>query len=263
MLQRITPVAFHRAMRSGRTRPAFLVCETTSGEEVEVVAKFSATCDQRVTNLAREAIAACLAGDLGLPIMQPYLLSISPAWVASVPDAGWRAIIEGSAAVAFGSTFAGPQFSLWNAGTTLSPAMVNAALATLVFDAIIQNPDRRAENPNCLVRGTTFRIFDHEMAFAHRLIIGWRPPWEAGSLQLFETPGFHIFRHHLKRKVLDFAPVKDSWVRLTDSRIDAYAAALPGEWAAATADVASAITLIKAARDQIDLCLAEIQRVLT
>jgi hypothetical protein len=263
MLQRITPVEFSRLAKSGRTRPAFLVCEAPSGDEVEVVAKFSATCDQGVTNLAREAIAACLAGDLGLPIMQPYLLLISPAWAASVPDAVYRAEVQRSAPVAFGSTFAGPQFSAWNAGTTLSPAMVHDALATLVFDAIIQNPDRRAGNPNCLVRGNAFRIFDHELAFAHRLILGWRPPWTPGALQLFETPGFHIFRHHLRGKILDFAPIKDSWVRLANSQIDAYVAAIPAEWAAASADVASAVALIKAARDQIDLCLAEIQRVLT
>ncbi len=38
------------------------------------------------------------------------------------------------------------------------PAMVPVALATFVFDAIIQNPDRRSGNPNCLVRGDAFRI---------------------------------------------------------------------------------------------------------
>src|SRR5262249_26198574 len=31
--------------------------------------------------------------------------------------------------------------------------------------AIIQNPDRRTENPNCLVRGESIRIFDHDLAF--------------------------------------------------------------------------------------------------
>jgi hypothetical protein len=262
MLPRATPIAFDRAMGNGRTKPALLVCETQAGEEVEVVAKFSANCDQGVTNLAREVIAACLAGDLGLPIPTPYLLDITPAWAASVTDAIIRANIQRSAPVAFGSNFAGAQFSAWNDGTTLRPAMVPLALATFVFDAIIQNPDRRSSNPNCLVRGDTFRIFDHELAFAHGLILGWKPPWTPGSLQLLEQPGFHIFRRKLRGEYLDFHPVRESWKQLSDSRIDGYAGTIPVEWAQAAAEVAGAIALIKSARDHIDACLVEIQRVL-
>ena len=262
MLPRATPIAFDRPMGNGRTKPALLICETQAGDEVEVVAKFSANCDQGVTNLAREVIAACLAGDLGLPLPTPYLLDITPAWAASVTDAAIRANIQRSAPVAFGSSFAGAQFSAWNDGTTLRPAMVPLALATFVFDAIIQNPDRRSSNPNCLVRGDTFRIFDHELAFAHGLILGWKPPWTPGSLQLLEQPGFHIFRRKLRGVDLDFAPVRESWKQLPDSRIDGYAATVPVKWAQAAADVAGAIALIKSARDQIDACIVEIQRVL-
>jgi hypothetical protein len=262
MLPRATPIAFDRAMGNGRTKPALLVCETQAGEEVEVVAKFSANCDQGVTNLAREVIAACLAGDLGLPIPTPYLLDVTPTWAASVTDAAIRANIQCSAPVAFGSSFAGAQFSAWNDGTTLRPSMVPLALATFVFDAIIQNPDRRSSNPNCLVRGDTFRIFDHELAFAHGLILGWKPPWTPGSLQLLEQPGFHIFRRKLRGESLDFDPVRESWKQLSDSRIDGYAGTIPVEWSQAAADVAGAIALIKSARDQIDACLVEIQRVL-
>ena len=262
MILRATPIAFDRAMGNGRTKPALLVCETQAGEEVEVVAKFSANCDQGVTNLAREVIAACLAGDLGLPIPTPYLLDITPTWAASVSDATIRDNILRSAPVAFGSALAGAQFSAWNDGIALRPAMVPVALATFVFDAIIQNPDRRFGNPNCLVRGDAFRIFDHELAFAHGLILGWNPPWTPGSLQLLEQPGFHIFRRKLRGENLDFDRIRESWKRLTDSRIDGYAGTIPADWAQAVADVASAITLIKSARDNIDACIVEIQRVL-
>ena len=262
MLSRATPIAFDRAMGNGRTKPALLICETQAGEEVEVVAKFSANCDQGVTNLAREVVAACLAGDLGLPVPTPYLLDITPAWAASVNDPTIRANIQRSAPITFGSSFAGAQFSAWNDGTALRPAMVPMALATFVFDAIIQNPDRRSGNPNCLVRGDTFRIFDHELAFAHGLILGWQPPWVPGSLLPLEQPGHHIFRRKLRGESLDFNPVRESWKALSDTRIDSYAAAVPVEWAQAASDMASAIALIKSARDRIDACIVEIQRVL-
>lgn len=206
MLDRATPIEFSRTTTNGRTRPAIVVCETAAGDQIDVVAKFSASCDQGVINLAREAIVACLAADLGLPIPKPFLLDIQPDRAASVADAAARAAMQRSAPVAFGSTWVGPQFSAWNDGNTLRPAMRPAALGIFAFDAIIQNPDRRSSNPNCLVRGNAIRIFDHELAFTHGGTLGWIPPWQPGGLQHLAQPGFHIFRGKLNVENLDFAP---------------------------------------------------------
>lgn len=263
MLDRATPIEFSRTTTSGRTRPAIVVCETATGDQIDIVAKFSASCDQGVVNLAREALAGCLAADLGLPIPKPFLLDIQPDWAASVVDPVARAAIQRSAPVAFGSTWVGAQFSTWNDGTLLRPAMQPAALGIFVFDAIIQNPDRRASNPNCLVRGDAIRIFDHELAFTHGVILGWTPPWQLGGLQHLVQPGFHIFRGKLRIENVDFHPVKESWKRIDDSRIAEYAASIPAEWAEAKPAVESALKLIGDARDRIEACLIEVRRVLS
>ena len=263
MLNRVTAQEFVRLARNGRTRPVMLVCADATGIEVELFAKLSARCEQGATNLAREVIAACLAGDLGLPVPEPFLVDLPPVWVASVADADLRLAIARSVPVAFGSRLAGQQFAAWHGGVQLSPAMVPGALAIFVFDAIIQNPDRRDGNPNCLIMGEQLRIIDHELAFAHRLVIGWRPPWDIGGLQEFMTPGKHIFREKLRKHELDFVPVRAAWSTLSDDRIDSYAASIPAEWEAATTDVADAIHFIKDVRDHIDGCLTELQRVLT
>ena len=262
MLDHATPIEFRRRTKSGRTRPAIVVCETVDGKEVEAIAKFSASCDEGVVNLAREAIGACLAGDLGLPITQPWLLDLSSDWVESVVDTDARAIIRESAPVAFGSTWAGSQFNAWNSGSNLRSGTVPSALGVFVFDAIVQNPDRRADNPNCLVSGVEIRVFDHELAFSHGLVIGWKPPWAAGSMQHLMQDGFHIFRSKLRTEFLDFGPVKEAWERITDSRLDHYEAAIPLEWVAAKSAVRAALELIRDARNQIDACLIEIKRVL-
>lgn len=157
MLDRATPIEFSRTTTNGRTRPAIVVCETAAGDQIDVVAKFSASCDQGVVNLAREAVAACLAADPGLPIPKPFLLDIQPEWAAGVADPVARAAIQRSAPFAFGSTWVGPQVSAWNDGTLLRLAMHPAALGIFVFDAIIQNPDRRSSNPNCPVLSEAMR----------------------------------------------------------------------------------------------------------
>lgn len=265
MLEQVTAQEYVRSSRNGRTRPILLACTNAAGDDVELYAKVSRRCDEGTTNLVREAVAACLAADLGLPIMQPYLVDMPPGWVASVPDQTLRADIAASAPIAFGSRIAGSQFNAWHPGITLRGEMMASALAIFTFDAIVQNVDRRVENPNCLVLGPTLRIIDHELAFAHRLLIGWRPPWTPGAMQsLSMPPSIHIFYSGLRKQSLDFTPIRAAWSALPDGRIDAYAAALPSAWGGAACQAAvDAIRLIKEARDNIEGCLAEVQRVLT
>lgn len=263
MLTRLTAFQFDRRATRGRTQPIFLTCHNPNGAEIEVVAKLSARCDEKAVNLAREVIAACLAGDLGLPIPEPYLVELPPEWVASVTDAEVQGALRASAPVAFGSRLAGAQFGVWTPTTALRPPMLATALAVFVFDAIIQNPDRRAENPNCLVRGDEIRIFDHELAFTHHLVIPRRLPWQAGAMQALTAPGRHIFRDKLRKESLDFAPVRAAWMALSDMRIEGYAAAIPAEWDGVGTNVNAAVQLIKDARDHIEACIVEIRRVLT
>jgi hypothetical protein len=262
MLKRITPIQYDRPTTRGRTEPSFITCQQDDGTTVEVVAKFSSGCDQREINLAREVIAACLAGDLGLPVPEPFLISVDTDWIETVPDQGRRAKIRSSSPVAFGSKLAGNGFAAWNSGNLISDIMLPTAAAIFVFDAIVQNPDRRADNPNCLVRGGDLRIFDHELAFSHDLMIGWKPPWVLGGLKPLETNGYHIFRTGLQGRVVDFATIRTAWAGLSDAKIKDYENALPLEWSGAASAVASATKLIRDARDNIDACLTEVKRVL-
>jgi len=141
--------------------------------------------------------------------------------------------------------------------------MLPMAAAIFVFDAITQNVDRQSGNPNCLVKGDEIRIFDHEMSFAHNLIINWRPPWSAGGLNDLQTPGAHIFYPHLRRRKIDFAPIRSAWAGLSDAQVAAYGAAVPAEWAGSSDAINRALILIREARDNIDACLAEVRRILT
>ncbi|MFT4129732.1 HipA family kinase [Labrys sp. (in: a-proteobacteria)] len=262
MLKRVSPIQYNRPVTRGRTGPLFITCETDDGSTEDVVAKFSGGCDQGNINLAREVIGACLAGDLGLPVPEPFLIDVPAQWVATVPDANERAKVGGSSPVAFGSRFMTGQFGIWTPGNLISDIMLPTAVSIFVFDAIIQNPDRRSDNPNCLVRGDELRIFDHELAFSHGLIIGWQPPWSLGGLKSMETNGNHIFRAGLKGRIVDYAPIRAAWAALSDARIAGYETALPAEWINVEATAAAAIKLIKDARDNIDAVLEEVKRVL-
>jgi hypothetical protein len=96
MLETITPVRYHSAVSSGRTKPSRIECEKLDLSTVEVVAKFSAGCDRKEVSLAMEVVAACLAADLGLPIPKPYLLDMQPSFVNTVPDTERQAAMTAS-----------------------------------------------------------------------------------------------------------------------------------------------------------------------
>ena len=238
------------------------MCENEAGDTVEVFCKLSKGCDAGVSSLAREGIGACLAADLGLPVPRAFLVNLSPEFVESVPDDAIRQRLHESSPVAFGSLRVPNQFATWAKGSVLTDIMVPDAIGILVFDAIIQNPDRRDGNSNCLVKGSELRIFDHELAFMTGGIIGWIPPWKLGGSSWVAAPGAHIFFGGLKEREIDYDPVKERWINLSDAVLADYQAAMPPEWAAADAAVQAALKLIRDARDDADGCLTEVRRIL-
>jgi hypothetical protein len=263
MLETITPVRFHAAVTSGRTRPSRVECEKTDGTLVEVVAKFAGGCDRGETALAVEVVAACLAADLGLPVPKPYLLTIDPAWVGTIPDAAYRGIVARSGSIAYGSTDIGSGYRAWTPFDRLTPQLVPVALAIFCFDAFINNSDRRADNPNCLRKDQELRIFDHELAFIYKGILFWQEPWKLSALAPFASPGRHIFYAQLKGQEFDMAPVRAAWAALSDDRLARYKGSVPAAWSNAGAAADDATSLIQGVRDHIDDALAEVRRILT
>lgn len=208
MLDRVSADEVMRRANAGRTRPILMRCAADSDTPIELFCKLSAGCDEGVTSLAREIVAACLARDLGLPVPVPYLVDIPPELAQVVIDEETAQQLRESSNTAFGSAKVDNQFSNWSLGSRISETMLPAALGTLLFDAVIENVDRRIRNPNCLVAGNRIRIIDHELAFPlSTTIIGWRPPWHSGSLAWLDQPDGHIFCQGLKKRHLDFSPL--------------------------------------------------------
>jgi hypothetical protein len=263
VLDRVTADEVIRRATSGRTGPLLVLCEADTDTPVELFCKLSAGCDEGVTSLAREVVAACLARDLGLPVPVPHLVEIPAELPSAVSDPEAAQRLQASSKVAFGSAKVDNQFSTWSLGSRISDTMLPVALATLVFDAVVENVDRRVNNPNCLVSGDRIRIIDHEMAFPpNAMIIGWRPPWQSGGLAWMDQPEGHIFCRGLKKRDLDFSPTLAVWSGVSDARLQEYRTAVPSEWSDALPAVDEALDRVRNARDNMDGVIAEIERVL-
>lgn len=142
--------------------------------------------------------------------------------------------------------------------------MLPVLLATFVFDAVIDNPDRRLRNPNCLAAGSELRLIDHELAFPTGLVGNTKPPWELGAMRWLKEGGVHIFYPELSSQLknLSFDALRSNWRGLADCYLDACSAAMPPEWSNEQSAVDRALDRIRQARNNIDGIITEVRRIL-
>jgi len=209
-----------------------------------------------------EALAALLASDLDLPVPEPFLVLLDEDFINSVTDSAAADQMRRSNRVAFGSKQLPPGYTTWPQGKSIPRDVLTLAAEIFAFDALIANDDRRMDNPNCLFRGSSVAIFDHEMAFFTEGIVGWIPPWERGGLEHLRGPGRHLFGDQLRSKALNLDRLAGAWLAVSDSRLEEYFDALPDEWSEADVQAERALTHVAMVRDNIEAALNEVRRVL-
>ncbi|MEX0331441.1 MAG: HipA family kinase [Puniceicoccaceae bacterium] len=231
LMPTVIATRFDKVMGSGRTRPCFLACEDGEGNEMELLVKLTGCPEMQPFKLLCEAFSALLAQDLDLPVPQPYRVEVTQGFAATVAQTEYRPFLVGSVGWNFGLAKWEPGTTLWPRDKTLNKAMRPTAGEILAFDAIIQNPDRRASNPNCAFLGNDFVIFDHESAFSQFLTIFPSNPWDAEALKFLND---HVFRRVLNGGGLDLNRLQGALEAITKERLDAYIAAIPAGWQSST-----------------------------
>jgi hypothetical protein len=267
MIRLATALRFDREAENGRTEPLRISVSTDDGVEQDVVMKIAEGVTVSIEGLANEMLGSLLAADLGLPVNEPFFVTLDDDFVQAVSEPTVRKRLASACKVGFASRDAGRQWRRWITSDSVAASQTQTALAAFAFDAFIANNDRSPKNPNLLVRDIDWRLIDHEAAFSFRMKIAPRcRPWEAGNLNLLRKAGAdseHVFASHLAgRKGLDFNDIATKWADLSDARVAQYGAMLPDEWDTVRPQIDEAIDHLKLVRDKIDLCIAELKRVL-
>jgi hypothetical protein len=264
VFESITATRFDRRMTNGRTGPFLLECENEVGELVEVVAKFSGP-QVGVDGLVREALCAMLAADLGLPVPPCYCVHLEPPFLAALKGThpAEAAALVAAVPTGFGSAKLPPGYAIWMRDRSIPKAMQQGAAEIYAFDLLIQNPDRRPDNPNLQSRGERFAIFDHELALVTQGVLFWKPPWVLGALVGAGAIGKHILRSGLKGFQPDYARLIGAWEAIDDHRHAAYRAALPQEWSTNPDAADTATAFLKELRENLRPAMQEILRTLS
>lgn len=256
---------FDGTTEGGRNRPMIVSVEV-AGEEVEAYVKPSHWKEMGIIGMANEVFAACIASHLGLPVCEPLLVELEDDFIEAVSCDDLRAALNRGSRLAFGSVAAGSGWRKWRDEDLVTTNMRPTAEAIFVFDALCENNDRTSgSNPNILVRSDALRVIDHEMAMRVGLLITPPRPWLTGNLQHTITPPTkHALAHRLKGQGITSAEeIRRVWTSLTDAHLDTYEAEIPREWHEAAPPIRLAKAHLIRVRDQIDDCLAEVQRVLS
>jgi hypothetical protein len=118
--------------------------------------------------------------------------------------------------------------SQWPVDKSVPEAMREASLKIFAFDALIQNPDRRFENPNLLARGDDIFIFDHELAFSFLLdVMPSAEPWTLGGQQYLTN---HVFYSQLRKRTVDLDEFTNELRTLAATNLEDILAEVPAEW---------------------------------
>jgi len=261
ILPLLRAVRFDRRLGAGKTKPALIAAADDDGRELDVVVKFGHRMERGEVGLVAEAMAAMYARDLGLNVPVPYAVRIGEEFVSSILDVDVAPDFLKAMPVTFGSQQV----------TGLNPVLADAAVPenclckagdVFAFDAIVDNSDRRPNNPNVYWRDEELVLIDHELTFFFATLF-YKDPWIEGALEYCKTGTPHVFFHQIHGKNLDFARLQSALQAITSDRCQEYVAALPPEWRAEFAgDIQKMIEFIRAASANAPAAITEIRRVL-
>jgi hypothetical protein len=188
--------------------------------------------ERREQGMLSELFASRLASHFGILVPEPVLVEISPSFsdLVAQRQSSIADKIRNSVGLNFGSELL-IGATTWPIDKAVPESMRQAALNVFAFDALIQNPDRRFDNPNLLVGGDNVYVYDHESGFSFLLAIGpSRTPWTLDGEEYLDA---HVFFSKLKGRLHDGLDLSDFITRLkslTDNALQRITSDIPEGW---------------------------------
>jgi hypothetical protein len=193
---------FERPMHRGLNHPMLIrAADVESGVEYLVVLKCNAGYSTQPLARNREVLSYLIARRLEIPTPIPVMVRIPQNffWFASehpkhsellAKSEGWN----------FGTIHLGKGWKPWlssSAAKKIAPLQIEDAFS---YDAMIQNPDRKVDNPNLLWKDNQLMVFDFDKAFGYNQLHRTHPrPWQS-IISLLQLPSHCLFPHVKKIK---------------------------------------------------------------
>lgn len=238
-----------------------MLCEDDTGTQFEMVVKLRAGMDSGTTGLTCELLSSLLASDLDLIVPKPFTVVVDSDFHEAIPDAILAELFRKSHGFNFGSQYLRAGYTTWPQERSIPSSLMQMAADIFAFDLMIQNPDRRKDNPNILRKGDDLVIFDHEMAFSFLYAIGLAQyPWDNPGVGFLRD---HVFFGGLKGRGFSWERLQGALEAIDDRRLRMYAEAVPVSWREEGKDATMQILkYIDKVRDSSNLFFQKIREVL-
>ena len=213
VLRTVTATRYVTPLREGGSLPGLVEAD----DDGLYVVKFRGA-GQGPKALAAEIVAGELARALGLPVPELVLVELDPDLARAEPDPEIQDLIRASAGLNLGVDFLPGALPY----TPARPPAPELAASVVWLDALIENIDRTARNPNLLLWHHNLWLIDHGAAlYVHH---------GAGDPLAVARRPFPAIRDHVLLRAA--GPLGEVDARLAPLAAPAAAAALvPPEWA--------------------------------
>lgn len=255
----VTAASYQTSFSSGRTIPHVFKCEALNGDDAgEYVVKMRNSIETHGAGLLREILGNLLGHELGLITAEPAIIKIDPELADAITQQDVAAVVRNSPGLNYGSRNLTGGYTVWPVGKLLPLSMRIHAADIFVFDALVQNPDRRVGKPNLLWKDDQLVVIDHEMAFSFLLsIVPSTSPWLLNEQPYLSN---HVFFSDLCHSDLELDRIAGAVDAIGNEFWEAAAAIIPESWKGS--EFMRIRTHVEAVQQHLDTFMNEIRRVL-
>jgi hypothetical protein len=251
--------------REGRTRPLFLRCalvtdsnDGSSSDSETFVVKGIGLPEITPQCLFNEAVGNLIARRLGLEVPEVALILITEEFVKAIePQLSARGV-RLEPGIGVGTRFIR---GLANVVPGYAPSGEELEQMALLygFDLLVQNPDRRLDNPNCAVLDGKLVPFDFEMCFSFLMALGSHEPWELSAHGIGKS---HLFHATLRSRssLVEWRPLLTELCSMTNEEITKIVSAVPVAWQGNAERIKKHLIILRDESDRLEL---ELQRSLS
>jgi hypothetical protein len=116
----------------------------------------------------------------------------------------------------------------WAQDMGVTSSMQADASRVFAFDALTQNPDRTADNPNLFVQGDLLAVIDHEAAFSFlTAILKPSKAWGLGTGDFMER---HALNYALRKGGVSWDAAWEAVQKVDGACFDEIRECIPQEW---------------------------------
>lgn len=226
MLETLKAEEFHGFQTSGNSRPARATCRRADGTRVDVFIKFRGGVRNGSFGLCAELLCSEFAKSVGLATPASYLVEISPSFIAASPREA-QDLLTRSVGINFASQSLTEGYSVVPPEPRVPIALRQRAAEVFAFDVLIQNYDRKSDNPNLLWNRKNLYLIDHESALHPTYVDPASPTLPSLNLDSFYD---HVFYSSLSPSDCSLGRLSTAIGSIAADTLEGWFDAVPESW---------------------------------